>query len=250
MDWHSHEHECNWGFSLAVTLAVAVPILVACGPAQIPDEELQTGRAAAEAGLSEVSAHIAEGARHASTQLDELDSMTKQRVPVSCASVPSNGWVLIADFSTLTIHEYYQFAFVSSTPTFNVSETRVAINDLSTPISVTFTSQQSQTFTISASASMSAKLFDWLTLSVSGSIQQSTTTSVGISTTASVPAFRTVRGEYGVSAYDVVYNVRTVRRERRKSSGFPSSSCWDLGVTQQATNAPTNDEGWRVTLVP
>jgi hypothetical protein len=169
---------------------------------------------------------------------------------VDCNNYPINDWILVSIYSTQpkTWHQY-EFALISSTPTFNVSDTRIAVNDLSTPINATFTSQKSETFSISATASMTAKLSQYLSATVSSTIQSSRTTAVGVSVTGTVPAYRALRADYGVRAYDVYYYVKTIQRvEHRSRLGFPSWTCWEGSFEQRFTNAPTNVEGWRLTL--
>jgi len=164
--------------------------------------------------------------------------------PASAAACPPGDWVLVSSTSLLRRYHSYTFTLVAASPTFNVSDSRVAINDLDTPISVTFTSSQSRTFTISATASMTAKLAEWLSLTVSGTITRSRTTQIGVSVTASVAPHTTIQGDYGVQAYNAIYQVHT--DEMLIWSNPFHLTCSDLGTAQQSVNAPTTVEGWRV----
>jgi len=166
--------------------------------------------------------------------------------PASAATCPPNAdWVFVNWVPNFYVrYEAYQFTLVAASPTFNVSDSRVAVNGLDTPISVTFTSSQSRTFTIAVTATMQAKLTDWLTATVSSTITSSRTTQIGVSVTASVPAHATIQGEYGVQAYNAIYRVHTDQRIWWLNNG--SMVCSDLGIATQSINAPTIVEGWRV----
>ena len=150
--------------------------------------------------------------------------------------------------SSHSVYEYYIYTLVSSTPTFNVADTRIATNNLNEPISVTFTSQQSATYTVSVTASMGASLFGFLSANVSVNVQRSHTTSVGVSTTASVPAHRTARGDYGVHAYTVVTDVRVIQRTLYWNGIGPPELCGDY-YARRNDNVPTALEGWQVGLL-
>ena len=50
-----------------------------------------------------------------------------------------------------------------------------------------------------------------------------------------------VIGDYGVEAFDVVYDARLVVTTR-------PGTCYDGGITRAAANAPTFVEGWRIRL--
>jgi hypothetical protein len=86
-------------------------------------------------------------------------------------------------------------------------------------------------------------LFGFLSANVSSSITQSTTTSLGVSTTANVPAHSTVIGDYGVETYDVTFMGYEVIR---RSIG----GCWvhknTMGHEVEYTPAPTYIQGWRM----
>lgn len=142
----------------------------------------------------------------------------------------------------LTGGTVYLYTLVSSAPTFNASDSRAVTNGLDSPISATFTSQVSQTFSLSATVGSSVSLFKFLTASVSVSIQSSRTTSIGVSATATVPPHSRVQGDYGVDAFNVTYDMQAYRwvggLNACQISGSP------IRVT---SNAPTNIEGWRFT---
>lgn len=154
----------------------------------------------------------------------------------------------IPEHDPYDFHRYYLYLYtltlVSSEPVFNVSDSRVVINSTSSPVTATFTSSKSQTFSISVAASLSAKIHDWFTVTVSSTIQQSRTTSIGTSYSEVVPPNTTAQGDYGVEAYNVTYDVHLTKYD----SFFSWPLCLDYDTVRQTTNAPTNIEGWRVTL--
>jgi len=164
--------------------------------------------------------------------------------PASAGSCPAGrDWVFVQFGGGLWVFEAYIFTPVSSTPTFNVSDSRIAINDLGVPITVTFTSSQSRTFTIAVTASMQLKLKEWLTATVSSTITTSRTTQVGVSVTTPVPAHSTIQGDYGVEAFNVTFQVHT---DRMLVGGGFGPMCLDFGTATMTVNAPTTVEGWRV----
>jgi hypothetical protein len=182
------------------------------------------------------------------TVLASLVALVVNQAPAAADKCPSGrSWVPVVSGGQFLWYESYDFALVSSSPTFNVSDSRAAYNQLDTPVGVTFTSSQSRTYTISTSASMQAKLLSWLTATVSRDITQSRTTQVGVSVSATVPPLSGVQADYGVQAYNVTYNVHTVRMYFLLSG---TTSCSDLGTATQTVNAPTTVEGWRVYEVP
>ncbi|MEN3615292.1 hypothetical protein AAH979_37920 [Plantactinospora sp. ZYX-F-223] len=168
--------------------------------------------------------------------------------PGLCIELGARDWEWVPSSPERPVWESYDYLSFNSTPTFNVSDTRIAVNNLDTPASVTFTSQQSQTFSVSVSASMKASLLKKLELTVGSNVQWSRTTAVGVSVTATVPPRSGIRGDYGVQAYDVTFEAQTWGR-RTIQIGYPPSriyTCEDLGVRTYHINAPTDLEGWRV----
>jgi hypothetical protein len=159
--------------------------------------------------------------------------------PVNCANYPEVQWVWTVA-GRVGFYVGYHYTLVSSVPTFNVSDSRVVDNGLDTPITVTFTSMQSQTFSLQVTVGTQASLFGFLTTSVSASIVQSRTTSIGVSVTATVPAHGRVLGQYGVEAFIVTYDAdRLVRSANLANCTITESS-------RQTSNAPTGIEGWRL----
>jgi hypothetical protein len=169
---------------------------------------------------------------------------------VSCGTLVGRTWVrysgILSDPNSIVVWRSYDYLSIVSTPTFNASDTRIAVNDLDNPATVTFTSQKSQTFSISVTASMVDSLTKVLSLTVSASIQASRTTSIGVSVTATVPAHAGVRGDYGVQAFNVAFDTHTWEKIQWPGRPFPTTSCVDLGVQSYQVNAPTSLEGWRV----
>lgn len=159
-------------------------------------------------------------------------------------------WTYVPEKSSdsISTYEYYIYTLTSSTPVFNIADTRISTNNLETPTSVTFTSQQSKTYSVSVTASMGASFFGFLSANVSVNVTQSRTTSVGVSTTATVPSHRTVRGDYGVHAYNVVTDVRVIQRQLYWNGPGPAEGCGDY-YEHRTDNVPTTLEGWQVSLV-
>lgn len=173
---------------------------------------------------------------------------TAQAGNLNCADWRNVDYVYVPEKSSsnISIYEHYIYSLVSSTPTFNIADTRVATNNLTQPIQVTFSSQQSKTYSVSVTATMGTSFFDFLSASVSVNVTQSRTTAVGVSTTANVPPGRTARGDYGVHAFNVVADVRVIQRTMFWSSG--REACGDY-YQHRNDNVPTTLEGWRVGLV-
>lgn len=140
---------------------------------------------------------------------------------------------------------YNPITVISVDPGFLVAEGRVVQNDLPYQITVTFTSTITTTFTIAASVGVSiSKLVEWLTINVSSTITSATSVAIGVSTTANVPAFGRVNGDYGVESFHVTFDAEYVFR--RQAIG----GCWirenDGGITRASASAPTYRQGWRV----
>jgi hypothetical protein len=135
-------------------------------------------------------------------------------------------------------------ALVAADQTFYVSDSRVVVNDLDSPVTATFTSQVSNTFSISVTTGVTVgQLWSFLTVNVSSTITMSTTAQLGVSTTATVPAHSIVIGDYGVEAFNVTYRAYVVFR---RSIG----GCWvhlqTMGHEEAFTPAPTYIQGWRL----
>lgn len=130
----------------------------------------------------------------------------------------------------------------SATPTFNVADSRVVVNNLSTPVTATFTSQQSQTFSISETVTTNIErtvLDTVFSNTVSSTVTESRTTQIGVSTTAEVPPFGRVQGDYGLEAFNVTWTV-----DAYEVSG---GRCWyHYSDRHVVSNVPTIVEGWRV----
>lgn len=135
-------------------------------------------------------------------------------------------------------------SIVSSSTTFDVADSRIVDNQLDSPVTATFTSQQSRTFSIAVQSGVTfTGLLGFLNANISATITQSTTTQLGVSTTATVPAHSSVIGDYGVEAYNVTFMGYEVIR---RSIG----GCWvhknTMGHEVEYTPAPTYIEGWRL----
>jgi len=142
---------------------------------------------------------------------------------------------------------FYEFTLLSSEPTFNVSDTRIARNNLDSPASVTFTSQQSKTWTVTIKADAQRKFGEMLQFTVSAMYAWSKTTAVNVAVTATVPPHATIRGDYGVSAFNVMTLDHVVVWERTHG---PHGGFVDLcveGSGPVTRNVPTTLEGWQLT---
>jgi hypothetical protein len=133
---------------------------------------------------------------------------------------------------------------ISATSTFYVADSRIVVNDTDNDASATFTSQQSRTYSIGTTGTAGfSGLLGFLQASVSSTVTQSTTSSLGVSTTATVPAHSSLIGDYGVQAYDVTFMGYEVIR---RSIG----GCWvhknTMGHETEYTPAPTYIQGWRL----
>jgi hypothetical protein len=134
------------------------------------------------------------------------------------------------------------YTLVSATPTFLVADSRIVVNTLDTPISATFTSSQSRTFTITASIGSTIRLGETLTATIGSSITLSKTTQVGVSTTATVAPRSSLLGEYGAAGFNVVYDINVYKVTARVFCSLDRS-------TRGTGTAPTTTEGWRVRTV-
>jgi hypothetical protein len=161
---------------------------------------------------------------------------------IPCPNDPNIVWNLRQASRHVVVHEGFQYTVLSATPVFNVSDTRIVENGTAGDISATFMSQQSRSYSVTVTVGTTAQLVDKLQSTVSVAIVQQRTSSLGVTATLTVPARSRIIGDYGVEAYNVVYNVQTVwmRLDR--------GQCWDRGTSNgNTTNAPTLAEGWRFT---
>jgi hypothetical protein len=164
---------------------------------------------------------------------------------IACPSIAKADWKLRP--ARPPIWEGVVYTLQTVTPTFNVSDARSVGNQLDTPVSATFTSQQSKTYSLSVTVGSSASLWGFLTANVSATIVQSRTTSLGVSATVTVPPHGQVNGLYGVDAYIVTYDAHKYWHIGSSPPKAGDRSCVDKGlVTGQSTNAPTYVEGWRL----
>ena len=142
------------------------------------------------------------------------------------------------------------YTLISSVPAFNVADGRSVINTLDAPVTTTFTANQSRTFTVSTSAGVEASFFMFLTASVSINATLSRTTALGVSTTTVVPPRTRVLAEYGIEAFDIVYDVQDYVCLGSNCRTCPVKCTKNGGPTREARNVPTVIEGWRFTSTP
>jgi hypothetical protein len=135
-------------------------------------------------------------------------------------------------------HDVVTYTLVSSEPTFDVADARVVDNGLDAPVSVTLTSQQSQTFTVQVTVGTERQFGDFLKANVSATVVMTRMTSIGVSITAQVPAHGRLVGRYGVEAFTVTYDTQ-VKRCLNDLCGNPTTQ-------RLTTNVPTFIEGWHL----
>jgi hypothetical protein len=164
---------------------------------------------------------------------------------IACPNIARADWTLSGGRPPRWIG--YAYTLRTVTPTFNVSDARTVSNQLDTPATATFTSQQSRTYSISVTAGTSASLWGFLTANVSTTIVQSRTTTLGVTATVTVPPHGQVNGLYGVDAYSITYDAHRYLHIGSSAPKPGDRSCADEGMVYgQTTNAPTYLEGWRL----
>lgn len=136
---------------------------------------------------------------------------------------------------------------VASSLTFNKSDGRIVQNDLDIPIVATFSSSVSKTYTVAQTSLIeisASTLIGTFKTSISTTITESKTTQIGVSAQVTVPPHSVMIGDYGIAAYDVVYDAQVIRK-------VPSGNCYLLTRATErgvSANVPTVDEGWRFRL--
>jgi hypothetical protein len=150
-----------------------------------------------------------------------------------------------------------QTALVSSTPTFFVSEQRVADNTTSSDITATWSAGIQRTHTVTVTTTTGVQVgppggeesfLRFLNAQVSVAIVQSVTTSIGVSVTATVPPFSRRIGQYGVAGHNVTVDQIewwSVPFTPQPPSGG-EGSCSIFQSTRYNVSAPTAVEGWRI----
>ena len=134
---------------------------------------------------------------------------------------------------------------VSSVATFDRTDSRSVDNTLDTPVSATFTSSNSSTFMIAATTTVMVQptLLNFFKLTVSSTITFSKTTTIGVNVTATVPPHTRLIGEYGISSFDITYDTDVYLKGA-------NNQCQFIGVhPRDMRHAPTDNEGWRLSLV-
>ncbi|GAA0905652.1 hypothetical protein [Virgisporangium aurantiacum] len=163
-------------------------------------------------------------------------ALARDTVQIPCPSWATVGW------------SAKPLSVASSSPSFLTSESLIVANNLDTPVTATFTSTTSRTFTVSATAGISIpNLFGFLNVNVSSTITSSTTTAIGVNAQATVPPHQRVIGDYGVDAYDVYFNAYWVIKLHTSPGG-----CWvwadTMGYEVLHATAPTNTQGWQLRI--
>jgi hypothetical protein len=141
---------------------------------------------------------------------------------------------------------FRHLTLVSAVPTFDKADGRFVDNPLDIPAQATFTSQQSHTFTIQVSSQVSTQptLLDFFNVQVSTTITNSRTTATGVNAQVVVPPHTRIIGDYGVAAYDITYDVEFWAQHKQTGRCLR-----DAQTVRETRNAPTNDEGWRLSQV-
>jgi hypothetical protein len=181
--------------------------------------------------LSTLLVALVPGVANAGAIVPCPDTITEWKTVRSAGRV---GWVW----------EGYRYTLYSVTPIFLVSDGRLLDNQLDSSATYTVSSSISQTFRISASVGVDAKVGDYLTTRVSSSIELSRTTQIGVQISTVVPARSRVIAEYGVEGYYVTYAIEAWRHTGWDPA--PGKRCEEWGYYPQATSAPTKLEGWRL----
>lgn len=139
-------------------------------------------------------------------------------------------------------HVVLTFWVRQSTPTFNVAAQTFVDNGTGQPIMGTFSTTQSRTFTISESVSTGVSVSfmqNMFSTTVSQSVTSSITTSTTITASGPVPPFSRVNADFGVDAYNVLYDVAFWQ--------WDQNTCWYHGTRSNVTaNVPTNSQGWHL----
>jgi len=123
----------------------------------------------------------------------------------------------------------------------------VVFNDTDAPLTATFMSQKSHTFTVEVSASAQAKLSMVIMATLTTRFAWSWTTQVGVTASTVVAPHQTVHGDYGVNAYYLMTADRVVTwvEPPEQVGGDPGEECTE--TTGQVTrNIPTTEEGWHI----
>jgi hypothetical protein len=132
-----------------------------------------------------------------------------------------------------------------------IRRTRGAIGDggtgdLDSPVSATRTSQKAKTWTITIKADAQRKFGEFLQITVTTMYAWSRTTQVNVAVTAPVPPHSTVRGDYGVSAFNVTTFDHVVTWTRTHFQHIHVDNCAE-GSGPVTRNVPTTLEGWQLT---
>jgi hypothetical protein len=154
--------------------------------------------------------------------------------------------------SWANIWEGYRYTLVSAVPQFLVSDGRALDNLTDNPATFTINSSVSKTYKISATVGVSTEgTKDFLTTSVSTSIEASVTTSIGVMVATTVAPHTRVIAEYGTDVYQVSYYIEAWRWRGPARTAAPpptagTQGCEEWGYYPQNTQAPTNLQTWRL----
>jgi hypothetical protein len=147
------------------------------------------------------------------------------------------------------------YEYVSANQRFIKSEGRSVANNTDVSQTVTFSSQTAQTHTVTTTHTETAKItkaFKILTVEatfqLSRAVTDTTTTTIGISTTVVVPPHTRVQADYGVYVYDVAFWFNVFFRRGAQS---PPQPCVRQGLSgHHLLTVPTRDQGWEVGFIP
>lgn len=150
-------------------------------------------------------------------------------------------------FSAGRFATYAKPIVVASSLTFNKSDGRIVQNDLDIPVVATFSSSVSKTYTVAQTSLIeisAATLIGTFKTSISTTITDSKTTQIGVNAQVTVPPHSVMIGDYGIAAYDVIYDAQVISKVADGSCQLRNDST-ERGVS---INVPTVDEGWRFRL--
>jgi hypothetical protein len=139
-------------------------------------------------------------------------------------------------------HVALVFWIRSSTLTFNPAAGAFVDNGTDQTIMGTFSTTQSKTFTISETVTTgvsSSLLGTTFSSSISNTITSSITTSTTITASGPVPPHSRVNGDFGVDAYNAIYDVDFWQLDQ--------GTCWYHGAHRNVgANLPTTRQGWHL----
>jgi hypothetical protein len=178
-----------------------------------------------------------------------------------CPTDPSIAWVQsflnpVDPNSFIWVGE--QTTVTSITPDFFASESRTVVNGTNAPITGSFTSSVTKTFSFNVSAQGGATytgnkdaVLNKASAMVGGTLTESTATTIGVTATTPIPPGQQAIGSYGVGGYDITGNDNEWESLGDYTSPTAADSfCWEDFTGSYTAQAPTADTGWKVAVEP